>query len=360
MKTFCIRAVAAAGLGLVGIIPLRSAHADPSVADKSIATQLFKEGRALLDQGHVAQACRKLEESQRIEPGGGTLLNVALCHEREGRTATAWAEFTEAIGIAKRDDRPQRVEFARAHLALLEPELSRLSIQVPGAADQPDLEIKRDGSILGRAAWGSPIPVDPGDHLVEVVAPGKIPWKQTILLAPNADTRTLVVPVLENAPVQESVESPPSAPTSRVAPVPLANPGNATQDKVVEGSSGGSTVPAWIALTLGVAAAGAGTYFALLAVSQKSDADRNCPNDACSAEGVRQNSDAIKSANFATTGLGVGVAGVVLGTVLFATRSGAPRAAESAAKSSSAHVAVAAGDLSLGPAGARLAISGHW
>src|SRR3954464_7778704 len=82
------------------------AIAEPTAADKSLATQLFKEGRALVDQGKVAEGCRKLEESQRIDPGGGTLLNVALCHEKEGRTATAWAEFTEALGLAKKDDRP--------------------------------------------------------------------------------------------------------------------------------------------------------------------------------------------------------------------------------------------------------------
>jgi hypothetical protein len=359
MKTFCIKAVAGVGLGLVGIIPIRSANADPSLADKSIATQLFKEGRALLEQGRVAQACRKLEESQRLEPGGGTLLNLALCHEREGRTATAWAEFTEAVGIAKRDDRPQRVEYARAHITQLEPALSRLSIQVAGAADLPDLEIKRDGGVLGRAAWGSPIPVDPGDHIIEAVAPGKIQWKQSILLAPNGDGKTLVVPMLEDAPVPENMESGLSAPPRKIAQVPAADLGNATQDKVAEGS-GGSSVPAWIALTLGVVAAGAGTYFAVLAISQKSEADRNCPNDACSAEGARQTSDAIKSANFATTGLGVGVVGLGLGTILFATRSRPPRAAASAAKPREATMAVAAGDLSLGPAGARLTISGRW
>jgi hypothetical protein len=359
MKTFCAKAVAAAGLGLVGIIPVRWANADPSLADKSIATQLFKEGRALLEQGRVPQACRKLEESQRLEPGGGTLLNLALCHEREGRAATAWAEFTEALGIAKRDDRPQRVEFAHAHISLLEPALSRLSINVSGAADLPDLEIKRDGSILGRAAWGSPIPVDPGDHLVEAVAPGKIPWKQSVLLAPNADSKTIVVPVLEDAPLQENVESSPSAPPRRVAPVPAADLGNATHEKVPEGSGAG-TLAGWLALSLGVAASGVGTYFAVLAISQKSDADHNCPNDACSAQGARQTSDAIKSANFATIGLGVGVVGLGLGTVLFATRSRTPRAEASATKPHQATMAVAAGDLSLGPAGARLTISGRW
>src|SRR5258708_617548 len=140
MKRFRSKTAAAFGLCLFGLAPARAADADPSATDKSIATQLFTEGRVLLHQGRVGPACRKLEESQRLDPGGGTLLNVALCHEREGRTATAWVEFTEALGLAKRDDRTQRLEFARAHLAALEPVLSRLVIEPPRPAYIPPPE----------------------------------------------------------------------------------------------------------------------------------------------------------------------------------------------------------------------------
>src|SRR5689334_3318487 len=150
-----------------------NAIAEPTAADKSLATQLFKEGRNLVDQGHVPEGCRKLEESQRLDPGGGTLLNVALCHEKEGRTATAWAEFTEALGLAKKDDRPQRIELAQSHITAIEPTLSHLVIQVPATSDLPDLEIKRDGSVIRRAAWGTAMPVDPGEHMIEAAAQGK-------------------------------------------------------------------------------------------------------------------------------------------------------------------------------------------
>jgi hypothetical protein len=235
------------------------------LADKTVATQLFNEGRILLDQGRIAEACAKLEESQRIEPGGGTLLNVALCHERQGRTAAAWVEFTEAMGLARRDENALRVDFARSHLALLAPLLSRLAIQVPPGSDIPDLEVKCDGSILARAAWGSPVPVDPVEHLVEAVAPGRLPWKQSILVGPNADSKTAVVPVLENAPVRVESLSPSPAASSPGGPVrelpSTAGTGSsrlgAASDQA-DGRSEGSAAPAWIALTLGLAAGGGG------------------------------------------------------------------------------------------------------
>ena len=110
------------------------------------------------------------------------MLNVALCHEKEGRTATAWAEFTEALGIAKRDDRAQRVELAEAHIAALEPMLSRLIIEVPPTSDLADLEIRRDGGLLRRAAWGTGMPVDPGEHQIEASSLGKTSWKQTVIV----------------------------------------------------------------------------------------------------------------------------------------------------------------------------------
>src|SRR5689334_9440050 len=168
------------GIAYFGVSFAAVAFAEPTSADKSLATQLFKEGRTLVDQGKYAEGCRKLEESQRLDPGGGTLLNLALCHEKEGRTATAWTEFTEALGIARKDDRPQRAEIAQQHIEALEPTLSRLIIQVRPASDLPDLEIKRDGTAIRRAAWGTAMPIDPGDHVLEAFALGKIPWKHSV------------------------------------------------------------------------------------------------------------------------------------------------------------------------------------
>src|SRR5215510_6829564 len=96
-----------------------NAVAQPSDSDRALATQLFKEGRDLMAQKKYAEACRKLEESQRLDPGGGTLLNLAICHESEGRSATAWAELTEALGIARRDGRIDREKLAQTRMTAL-------------------------------------------------------------------------------------------------------------------------------------------------------------------------------------------------------------------------------------------------
>jgi hypothetical protein len=316
------------------------AVAEPTSADKSLATQLFKEGRSLVDQGKVAEGCRKLEESQRLDPGGGTLLNLALCHEKEGRSATAWTEFTEALGIARKDDRPQRAEIAQQHIEALEPTLSRLVVQVPPASDLPDLEIKRDGTAIRRAAWGSAMPVDPGDHVIEAFALGKIPWKQTVTVGGKAETKTISVPLLDNAPV---------APTATVAA-----PSSQMPTTMVEVKKPISPA-VWVAYGIGAAGIGVGSYFGLRAMSEQETADDNCTVSTCNREGSSANSDAIKAANLSTVGFGVGLLGVGLGTFLLLSR-GSTTVPSAAARSDwfQPHA------VAVGVAGSQLSVRGAW
>src|SRR6185295_3075071 len=100
-----------------------------------------------------AEACPKLAESQRLDPGGGTLLNLGLCHAGQGRTATAWAELREALGQARRDGRTDRAEIAGKKLAEIEPGLCRLTVAVASDARAAGVEIKLDDSALGVATW---------------------------------------------------------------------------------------------------------------------------------------------------------------------------------------------------------------
>jgi hypothetical protein len=294
------------GIAYFGVSLAAVADAEPTSADKSLATQLFKEGRTLVDQGKYTEGCRKLEESQRLDPGGGTLLNLALCHEKEGRTATAWAEFTEALGIARKDDRPQRAEIAQQHIEALEPTLSRLVVQVPPASDLADLEIKRDGTAIRRAAWGTAMPIDPGDHIIEAFALGKIPWKQTVTVGGKAETKTITVPVLETAPVVHT----PVVSTSTTAQTPVS---------FVEVKKPVSPA-VWVAYGIGAVGVGVGSYFGLRALGDQRTADDNCPQDRCSREGSSANADAIQAANLSTVGFGVGALGIGLGTFLLLTR----------------------------------------
>src|SRR6201999_156717 len=109
-----------------------------------------------------AEACPKFAESYRLDPGTGTLLNLASCHESLGKLATAWVEYNEALVQSRRDRRQSRIDFAEQHIDALAPKLSRLTVTLASDADRDGLELKIDGVGVGVAALGAPTPLDPG------------------------------------------------------------------------------------------------------------------------------------------------------------------------------------------------------
>jgi hypothetical protein len=302
-------------------------HAEPSTADKTLASALFREAKALMDKGDFASACTKLEESQRLDPGGGTLLNLALCHEKQGKSATAWAEFIEARGIARNDNRQSRIDLAEEHIAKLEQALSKLTIVVPPEADEPSLEITRDGAAVGRAAWGMPFPVDPGEHRVQAVAPNKVPFSSTVTVSSESPTTlTVRIPSLAATPASPSAVASPAPPAAsssassiavtRAAPPSTAPVSTPARD---EGRTSAQRVWAWGAIGLGGAGLATGTALTVLALNKKNESQDRCPHDPCDAEAVSLGHDAARFADFASVGFGVGFAALATGVILLLT-----------------------------------------
>src|SRR5688500_14087990 len=111
------------GLGIAAAIlfTVSRAAAQPSGQDVATAQALLEDGKRLMQQGKHEEDCTKLVESQRLDPGGGTLLAIALCHEGQGKTATAWADYNVALGQARKDGRADREQTATEHIKALEP-----------------------------------------------------------------------------------------------------------------------------------------------------------------------------------------------------------------------------------------------
>ena len=118
--------------------------------------------------GNYAAACEKFSSSRKLDDGLGTTLNLGQCYEKLGRTASAWAEFRDAAARARQAGAREREQYARDRVAALEKKLSRLTLTA--GKIEPDERISRDGVVVDRAVLGTPIPVDPGSHVVEAVA----------------------------------------------------------------------------------------------------------------------------------------------------------------------------------------------
>jgi serine/threonine-protein kinase len=57
-------------------------HAQTSGSNKAAAEALFSEGRTLAASGRCVEAIPKFQGSQKLDPGIGTLLNLAECYEQ--------------------------------------------------------------------------------------------------------------------------------------------------------------------------------------------------------------------------------------------------------------------------------------
>lgn len=292
------------GATILGIALTFGAGAGAARADEgTLAESLFQQGLAAMEHGDFARACELLGESQRLDPGGGTLLNLGLCHERAGHVATAWARYHDALGLARRDARPDRITFAEEHIKLLEPRLPRVAIvmsePVSGA------RIKVDGAELPASAWERPSPVDPGEHQLRVEAPGRRVYTVAVVTREGETKNVTVPPLVRDA---AEVEGP-----------PRASPGG-TQRIVgwsLSGVGGGALI--------GAAVLGA------LAIGAESTADAACPGTgACTSPRGLDASD--RASKFATAATISGIAGAALlvggiALLLSAPSSSAPRTA---------------------------------
>jgi hypothetical protein len=230
-----------AALAVAGMLAARPAVAAPN--DSALAETLYQTARELMDQGKYAEACPKFAESYRVGPATGTLLNLAACHEAQGKLASAWAEFMNASVAARRDGRPDRVQYADEHARDLLPKLSRLTITAAPGLDTSTVEIALDGTLVGPATLGVAAPLDPGEHVVEATSPGKRSFSATVTLGAVADQQTVTIPEL--SPAETPAGAPPPVVTaapaagSTPAPVPAERPAPIPTSVYV---AGGATV----------------------------------------------------------------------------------------------------------------------
>lgn len=257
--------------------------------DKAAAESLFQAGVSLMNEQRFAEACPKFAESQKADPSTGTLINLGGCYERIGKSASAWAVYKEAAELARKNGQADREATASARVAALEPKLSKLRID---AGDIPGLVVKRDGAELGRGSLGVPIAVDPGDHIITASAPGREDWTTVVSIGADADAKTVAVPALKEKPTSEGGGAP---------------------------SSSGRRAAGFVVGGVGVAALGVGAVFGILAIGDKSDADKLCPDKKCNAAGQDLIDAASSKALVSTIGVGVGVAAVGAGLVLVLT-----------------------------------------
>lgn len=315
----------------VGVFFPTLAFAEASAAQKAAAESLFDDALKAMKAGHFADACPKLEESERIDPAIGTLLYLAECYEKSGRTASAWATFREAASAAQAQGEVERTRVAAARADRLQPSLSRLTLKVvPETAQIPSLRVTRENVAIAKTLFGIALPVDPGKYHIVASADGYQSYEADIEVLANADSKSLEIPALLKASGDTAAIAAPPAGASGAnpsTPTPAPNPESAP-------SSGrnGLRTAAYVTGALGIVSLGVGTYFGVKAISKNNDAKDHCPGGTTCNDplGESLTNDAQSAATVSNITVGIGAAFVVAGVVLYLTSAPKEKAESSA------------------------------
>lgn len=180
-------------IAVVLVVAVRPVRADDNIAK---ADKLFDEGRALM-KSDLHAACEKFEESLKFNSQAiGTLMNVALCDEKLGRTASAVAKFSEARDRAKEGNMDGHLKAAEERLKELVPRVPHVKI-VFAKPPLPETRIVIDDQVIAMADIGD-IALDPGEHPLVVSAPNHLSYETKIRIA-DGEHREVTVPALRGA-----------------------------------------------------------------------------------------------------------------------------------------------------------------
>lgn len=298
-----ITAVTVAG----GVLLTRSAAADVGSADK-----LFAEGKALMSEGKFTEACAKYEASYEADAALGSLLNLADCLERDGRLASAYGRWGDAMTFATRKN-DSRASYAKDRREDLKPKLSFVTLQIVGTLP-PELVIyKGEAKFTSAGVSGTALPTDPGTTVIQVVRGTDVLWETKIELQ-EAQQQTVTVPLDE---IVKQNPGPMKQRDNTVGPTR----GTTADGEVPQGFWSTQRIAGFIVGAVGVAGAAVGFAFGGIALTKSGDLGEECTDGGdpryCTADGELIREDAYTFAQASTwTLIGSGIVAAVGITVI--------------------------------------------
>jgi hypothetical protein len=286
----------------VATISVVLAGAAPAWAQVADAETLFNDADRLMTEGQIEKACAAFEASNRIEPRAGTLIRLGQCREKNRQLASAWSAYKDALTRVKD---PAKRELALARIAIVEPQLSTLTVTLADDHRVAGMTITRNGKPLELELCNRAAPIDGGSYTIVVGAPGYVNWSTTVDVPPFLGRVGVKVPALERLP---------DAPLTGGAPPRALT----TRRKVALGLAGA-----------GGASLVAGVVVGITANGRESDAYALCPDPAIACAGAARANELVRSGHrlaiTADVMFGVAGAAAIGAAVLWITGSREPR-----------------------------------
>jgi hypothetical protein len=299
-----------------------------SPAEVALAQRFFDDARTLFGAGNFHEACAKFAASQKLDPREGTLMNLAICHEKEGKSASAWTEFNDAKAGARAVGHADIDKFASEHIARLTPSLSYLRITVSPEAHARGLTLKLDDANIQEVAWGTDVPIDPGPHTLQAIAPERVSWETKETVGQSGDHKVIDVPVLRVAA---------GVPVT-VVPAAAREPGTAQPAT----PSDGRKTAGFVIGGVGIASLGVGAAFGIEAISERHQVN-TCTGASCGANAQSINDEGVRNAWVSDFTIGAGLVGLAVGTIMVLMSPPGGKTSTEAAGASSSFVLVGRG-----------------
>ena len=260
-----------------------------------------------MDAGDIKVACEKFEESQKLDPAPGTLLNLADCEERAGRVVLAAEHYKVAAAAFAKTD-PRR-SFALDKSNATSARIARVTFKTDPALP-PDATVHVGDVVLRK--FGEELQFDPGPLTVTVEAKGRDPKTLRLDLEPGKKTEVSV----DAGPPSKST----ALSGNKLTPGPTKAEGG-------EGST--QRTLGVVGMISGGVVLAAGAAFGIYALDRGAVYGSHCNHttNACDAEGVDAASSVSWLAPVSTILIVAGGALATTGVVLFLT---APKKKDSA------------------------------
>jgi hypothetical protein len=250
--------VVAGALGFAQV-PNAWAQAKPAApthkADLAAAKKHYAEGDKKYKAGDYAGAEVEFKAANDIKAAPQTERFIGLCEDRLGhpQVAVDWFDHFLAHVPDKMADQGEEIRKREAEIKAI-PGKVRVESNPPGASivvdDHPQ-----------SAPAPTEVELPPGQHTLKLSAPGRLPTQKTIDVA-FASSQTV------SAELDAEPPPPPPAPVAVPPPPPPPAPPPPPPEPR-------SQVPAYVTGGLAIVAAGVGTAFGIMALSDKSQFDKN-------------------------------------------------------------------------------------
>ena len=281
--------------------PASAPAAQPTGSELAAARQWFIQALALEKKDDWAAALEKFEKVAQIKMTPQVRFHIALCHENMGRLVDAINGFELATQEAQYvgDKARDVAKNAPLRAAALRERVGHVTLTLSGRRTVSQIWL--DNSPVSEAMFGSEIPVDPGEHTVQVRRDDEVVWRKSF----NVEAKQHEA--LEVEVDDPEVVSPPDEPP----------PGSNT----VVGEDESKRIPAYVVGGVGVVALATAGVLWGLRESGLAAVEANCqgpnPFQKCRREDSGTFEQAFRYDIASKVTLGVGAAALTTGVVLF-------------------------------------------